>query len=420
MSTEKSFDSIEDRGVWDRCWFQLTIGLTNAITWLCLITGIVSLMEVSFSINHDLHAERFWTATVYWFLFNVAWIYFVVFAIASRIKARIALPLILTCLWTTTGAIPMNLFLPAHAAFLAPTLQILVPGIYLLLFKWSGERWWLPATRETRVSWVYRLFVVPLRVGILILWVLVYDTGLRSIDAIHGASEGFVSVQPDGVYLTDLELISRHGHTVRLVGMMHIGERTAYDRLFRSFAGESTIILEEGVSNQNNPGAGRSPFKLVGEIIMQPPIGQFVLASRDHERIAALTLPRPHPMDLPHQVTDLDKSLILRNVDADVSELSEETAAWVDRVSNGPETNSIVSLVEFLLMLDEALTDESIWQEILYERNRYVLLHLIHVRDKYHQVIIPWGALHLPQIRQFLTQAGYRQGRIRYHRLIAF
>ena len=129
MSTETFFDSIEDRGMWDRCWFQLTIGLTNAIAWLCLITGIVSLMEVSFSIDHDLHAERFWTATLYWFLFNVTWIYFVVFAIASRIKARIALPLILTCLWTTTGAIPMNLFLPAHAAFLAPTLQILVPGI---------------------------------------------------------------------------------------------------------------------------------------------------------------------------------------------------------------------------------------------------------------------------------------------------
>lgn len=413
-------DAERNTGWWTRFWGQFTTGLTNALAWLCLIAGMISLLEASFSVGPDLQAQRYWTATVYWFLFNTAWLYFIVFAVASSVRARIALPLILTCLWTTTGAIPMNLWMPAQAAFLTPVIQILVPGGYLLLYRGMTGRWWLPACRLPPIRWWYRLTITPARVIVLVVWVLVYDAGLRSINAIHGASEGFVSVQPDGVYLTDLELISNKGHTVRLVGMMHVGEQAAYDRLFRSFADESTIILEEGVGGGNDPGFGGSPVQLVGNIIMQPPIDQFLLATRDTRRLAALSMQEPHPLDLPHNVGILNRSLTLRNVDADVSELSAETAQWIEQLSGGPETNSVLALVEFLLLLDEALTNDTVWQEILVERNRYILTHLIDVRGQYHQVIIPWGALHLPQIRRFLTQAGYRHGRIRYHRLIAF
>ncbi|MAV25160.1 MAG: hypothetical protein CMQ05_03440 [Gammaproteobacteria bacterium] len=420
MSVDQPIDDHVDPGLWDRFWFLFTTGLTNAIAWLCMLAGIVSLLEASLTVTTDLPAQRLWTATLYWFLFNVAWVYFIVFAVASRVKARIALPLVVTCLWTTTGAIPMNLWMPAQAAFLAPLVQIVVPGAYLLFSRWLHRHWWLPVCRERPITWWYRLLVIPVRVIALILWVLVYDAGLRSIEAVHSASEGFVSVQSDGIYLTDLELISRHGHSVRLVGMMHVGERAAYDRLFRSFAAESTIILEEGVSNQNNPASEESSLELVGDIIMQPPVGHYLIAKRDHQRIPALTMPVPSPSDMPHHIDVLNRSLTLRNVDADVSELSEETARWIENLSAGPKTDSILALVEFLLKLDEALTKEAVWQDILYERNRYVLMHLIDVRDEYHAVIIPWGALHLPQIRHFLIQAGYRQGRIRYHRLIAF
>ena len=60
-------------------------------------------------------------------------------------------------------------------------------------------------------------------------------------------TQGFVSFDAVGVSLSDRHY-QRGASEVRLVGMMHIGEAEAYDEIVRSFARESTIVLEEGVT----------------------------------------------------------------------------------------------------------------------------------------------------------------------------
>ena len=73
--------------------------------------------------------------------------------------------------------------------------------------------------------------------------------GALSLSAqIEHFTAGFMSFDWRGIQST-ARVYRRGDREVHLVGMMHIGEDEAYRELFESFAGESTVVLEEGVSD---------------------------------------------------------------------------------------------------------------------------------------------------------------------------
>lgn len=46
--------------------------------------------------------------------------------------------------------------------------------------------------------------------------------------------------------------------------------------------------------------------------------------------------------------------------------------------------------------------------DILYRRNKEVIRHLRKAVDRYDTVVVPWGALHMPEIEDEVVKQGFK------------
>ena len=210
--------------------------------------------------------------------------------------------------------------------------------------------------------------------------------------------------------LTGVNSTSREYHRedrrIDLVGMSHIGEDGAYVDLFESFAGESTLILEEGVSDEDS---------LIGD-------GLFYATIAD--RIGLDVQPSFEALLAAMPASDADAQWPdIRNADVDARVFSDDTVAVLDAAARLYGSDRLApALAKFQARLDELGPEatQTAFRDLIETRNAHLLNEIRAGLEDYQRIVVPWGALHLPGIEAAILEWGFEQTASSQRRITAY
>jgi hypothetical protein len=332
---------------------------------------------------------------------------FVALLLTPRIPTLVFLTLVLSTLWLNLGAAPLPLLLRSGTAFglSAAALQLVLgAGAFFWLRRRSGTGAWTERT-AARPAFSLRhtlgfaalalLVLAPLGAAYLLVW-LATSTQV--------ASNGFVSFDLYGVSVDDRRY-ARADREIRLVGMMHIGEETAYAELVRSFVRDSTVVLAEGVSDEEGV--------LQEHLAYEPAAQALGLSPQDDlERYLAESAPDGEAPEWP----------VVRHADLDASEFSPTTIEFLDWAATLWSSDGVLAALSRIRERPAHDPDwlRVVWRDIFELRNRHLLAEIDAALEDYECVVVPWGALHLPAIEQAVTGDGFVQTGATRRRLISW
>jgi hypothetical protein len=329
--------------------------------------------------------------------------------IDRRLPKRVFLPLTLFVFWCPLSV----LFFPALAGnraygLLASAAQVALCMLPLSRFRTAGARSLtmppamfdapLFSLKNTLVFGAANLFVIPLALPLLVLY------AANSYMATY--TSGFMRLSPGGLYMTE-RTYRRDSRTIRLAGMIHVGEKEYYDELVSSVGPGRTIVLAEGVSDDRHLLRNRMDYGKVA--------GFLGLTSQERMHFRGRLI-EAEALDEP-QVRSRDagkkEPADILMADLDVSAFRPPTILFLNAI--GKQLQESPSLVKGLLASNAWATknitremNEVIMDDILHRRNREVIRQLAKALDRYDIVVIPWGALHMKEIEQEVLKRGFK------------
>ncbi|NOR49517.1 MAG: hypothetical protein GQ530_00605, partial [Desulfuromonadales bacterium] len=177
---------------------------------------------------------------------------FACLGIDRRLPKRVFLPLTLYASWSAMAMWPLSAIIGNESLGLVSSVgQLLLGGGAIVLLRSLGGQNLL--TRELFQAPVFSLrnTLGFTAINLLLLpFALVY-TGLATTSYyLDQQTAGFMRLSPIGIYMTDR---SYHldDKVIRLTGMIHIGKQGYYEELAGSMSTKRTIILAEGVTDQD-------------------------------------------------------------------------------------------------------------------------------------------------------------------------
>lgn len=373
--------------------YSLDAGLSAAEEWLRHLTGSTALLS-----GRNLLAYVVFTGS----LFALP-----AMALTPRLPPSVIAPLALSALWMMFGAVPVPLLVKGST--LGPVLSGLQLAFAALAFlrlrALSGGRSWLLGHEALRwPSFSLRHTVVSggLIVGGGAAAVLLY-LPLWFLSSIQLMTDGFVRFDLAGVSLADRRF-ERGSQEVRLVGMMHIGEREAYRALVDDFAGRSTIVLAEGVTDREH-------------LLRTPPSYEGVaralgLDTQDEIEFYLDEIEEPQPRGRPD----------VRRADVDLSDFDPDTIAWLGWAGEiwGAESPLAALLQLFARYREDPERWSVITEDVLTRRNLHLLEEIRGALGEYEHVIVPWGALHLPFVQLRIREMGFEPAGGTHHPLASW
>lgn len=217
---------------------------------------------------------------------------------------------------------------------------------------------------------------------------------------------GYMRLGPGGLSMTE-RVFKRDGRTIRLAAMIHVGDKEYYEDLADSVVPGRTIVLAEGVTDDENLLRNRLDYGKVG--------GFLGLTSQDTMQIAGRSIEADELEKVPPVKNsgkkEQDEPDILR-ADVDVSAFRPPTILVLDTMAKQLQENS--SLMKGLRTLNtwavKNVTPEMndiIMDDILTRRNQEVVRYLAKALERYDTIVIPWGALHMKGIEEEVRKRGF-------------
>jgi len=335
---------------------------------------------------------------------------FCLLAFDPRMPKRILLPLIAFLAWCALGAYPLSTGLDSAQtgglALSAIQLGLALGALGWIRMRSTTHHWLLHASdlpsKQPRIGYTLRFAVAtaviapPLLAGI---------AGLSLLAQIERETAGFMTFDLTGINATAREY-HREDQRIDLIGMAHIGDDDAYRALFESFAGQSTLLLEEGVSDEQGLiGEGLFYEMLAGRIGLdvQPSFDALLAAMPASDT----GVPMPD----------------IRNADVDARVFSEDTIAVLGAAARLYQSDRLApALKQFQATLDALGPDatQTAFRDLIDNRNAHLLAEIRTSLDDYQRIIVPWGALHLPGIEDAILEWGFEQTASRQHRITAY
>lgn len=331
--------------------------------------------------------------------------------IDRRLPKRIFLPQILFAL-----ICPFSIWLfPALAGIrayglIAAAAQVALGMLPLYCFRRGGARcltmppemFAAPFFRlkNTLIFGAASLFFAPFALILLILFAVnAYMTEYTS---------GFMSLGPGGLRMAE-RVYKRDNRTIRLAAMIHVGSKEFYDELERSIAPGRTIVLAEGVSDDENLLAGSIDYGKMASYLGLTSQKEMHFRGRviEPEELESPRL-RSRKAGDGKPAGGVD---ILR-ADVDASDLRPPTILLLNAIGRKlQESDSFAKEFQALnSWCEKNITPEMyelIIDDILHRRNLELIRYLEKALDRYDTVVIPWGALHMKEIEEGVLKRGF-------------
>jgi len=380
----------------------------NIYIILFLIDASLSLIDelfVSSSVTSSLFSEiRYFVATI---VITLSMIIFACLGIDRRLPKRVFLPLTIYISWCAMAMWPLSGVIERESlGLLAAGNQLLLGGIVLVMLRGMGGQFLLTRQHFQQPMFSLRNTLGFTAINLLLTPFLLLYSGLAMTSYyLEEQTAGFLRLSPIGIYMSE-----RSYHldekVVRLAGMMHIGKEDYFEDVAGSMSAKKTIILAEGVTDQD--GLLETQFnygKLAGII---------GLSSQDKMHLDG-NLIDLNDFDAPNQADrEQDKPDIAR-ADIDLNQFEPETVAFLNELGRSlfGDQPLLEGLAEYNVWVEEHMTPESvagIMADILDKRNVVVIDGMVRSLPRYDTIIIPWGAMHMPAIEEAVLGEGFVPG----------
>lgn len=351
---------------------------------LFLADALVSLLDESLIRLLDVHVLGWLRVPLSLFTMLLALVIYVLMGLTPMIPKRVFLPLALFNPVATLVAIPALIYFYGRIHQIAwgiALCQVLL-GLIILHRVQGGLkfRWPLvpePQLADRRFSWRNLAVFLVVNVVVLVPAVMVY-LGLCAVLAVNHFSEGFLALRPTGFTVQVRKYVRADGKTIQLVPMLHIGEPEFYQTLAQSFP-TNALILMEGVSDEQN----------------------LITNKITYERMAAT-------LGVAEQHEEFKPRGELVRADVDVAQFTSNTLAGLNLVmlihARGMNPETLIKLMQF----SPPHFEEQLFDDLLRKRNRHLMGEIQSRLLQSENLIVPWGAAHMPEIAQEIQKAGFR------------
>ncbi|MCG8471188.1 MAG: hypothetical protein MI742_04960 [Desulfobacterales bacterium] len=341
----------------------------------------------------------------------------VILGIHKHPPKRLFVPLTLFSLWGAMAFFPLGFFLqPALLSPLASLAQLLfgLAGLFWLR-KRSQHPFLLDASffegpwfswKQSLVYSVIALFLLPL-----------FATGtiLASIPAlVEIQTAGFMKVEPHGLVMVE-KVYTKPGKTLRLVPMIHIGSSRFYDAVGTSMEKQGTLILAEGVTDKK--GLFKEKFSYRG-------ISKLLGLSSQHEMPLNATLIAKEQFGSLQPTASGTPEMV--HADVDLSDFAPETVLFLKTLTQSFFTDKpfLQGYEEYNLWTQsqeklDALF-ETVKKDLITRRNQTLFGVLDKALPHYTTLIIPWGALHMPDVEKRVQAMGFIQSQKKERLSVSF
>lgn len=365
---------------------------------LFLADAVVSLSDDSLILFFHLHLLSLIRVPVGLFaMFIVIVIYFLM-GLTPMIPKRLFLPLALFTLLSQLVPVPFVIYCFGRMQQVAWGFSLCQVILGLGILYWAGGgfklRWPLLAEDQLalrRFSWRNLSVFLLANVFVLLPAVACYLVACAAL-AVDHFSEGFVSLRPAGLMVQVRKYVRNDGRTIQLFPMSHIADSAFYQKVSQSFPTNS-IILMEGVTDNKNLITNKIGYKRLAD---------FLGLAEQHEKFAP------------------SRGRKVR-ADVDVDQFATNTIDLLNLVmfihARGLNAETVPMLVQYTPPpnLEDHLIDD-----LLRNRNRH-LLEEIHTRlSQSENIIVPWGAAHMPGLAKEIQKSGFRLDETREYVVIRF
>jgi hypothetical protein len=210
--------------------------------------------------------------------------------------------------------------------------------------------------------------------------------------AVNHFSEGFVALHPSGLSVQVRKYARSDGKSVQLYPMAHVADRNFYSTISQSFPTNS-IVLMEGVTD--------SEHLLTNHISYRRMAATFGLSEQQKE-----FKPSEEQME---------------RADVDVKEFTPNTIGFLNLVmrihSKGLNAASLMELMSFS---PPPGFEKQLFDDLLRKRNRHLLDEMQRRLPETENIVVPWGAAHMPEIARELQKDGFRLQQSRDYTVIRF
>lgn len=325
--------------------------------------------------------------------------------IDRRLPKRVFLPLILFVFFSliSTWIFPALAGVRIYGLLLSAG-QVVLGMLPLCIFRkgdarsltMPSEMFTTPffSIRNSLVFGASSLLVVPLALSMLLLSVA--DAYMADY------TSGFMHLGPGGLRMTE-RVYKKGSRTVRLAAMIHVGDREYYDGVTGSLFPGRTIVLAEGVSDDNN--------LLHNDIDYGRMAGFVGLTSQKEMQFRGREVDAEELESPRLSAGGAGEADILR-ADVDASDFRPPTVLLLNAV--GKQLQASPSFVKGVMAInswgEKNITPEMseiIMDDILHRRNMEVVRLLDRALGRYDTVVIPWGALHMKEIEAEVLRRGF-------------
>jgi len=378
---------------------QLMAIFLSLYVGLFLVDAIVSLVDDSLILFLGLHLLTAVRATAFLAILVMGLVIYVLMGLAPMIPKRWLIPLVGFVPLAGLIAVPLFIchFDRAQQISWALSLTQVLFGFGLLFWMQGGFKFrWLPITENQLgprlFSWLNLLGYGFVNVCVVLPAVAGY-LALCSAASVKHLSAGFVVLKSDGVTVQVRDYLHPDGKRIQLIPMAHIGEAHFYRELSDSFA-TNAIVLMEGVTDARNLLTNKISYRRMATSMGLAEQAQVFRPDRRAEVVPA---------------------------DVDVEVFTPNTIGFMNLVmlihARGVSAETVLPLFQYA---PPPQFEKQLWDDLLHKRNRHLLEQIQTWLPHSEQLIVPWGAAHMPEIAREIEKLGFRLDQTRDYQVIRF
>jgi hypothetical protein len=201
---------------------------------------------------------------------------------------------------------------------------------------------------------------------------------------LEGLTRGYVSLEPTGIFSVE-KFFEKNGVELRLLGMAHVAEKGFYQDIKDSLRGKPALMLMEGVTDEG---------RLLKKTLDYGDFAKKLGVDNQRDKFS--------PKDMPENVevirADLDTS--------DFATATVELLNFAGEIYSGKGFN-FSSLFMMYLKLSDTSDSQSFMRDLISKRNECLIGHLQKNLNRHKLILVPWGALHLPDIEKWVAGNGF-------------
>lgn len=303
---------------------------------------------------------------------------------APRIPKRIFMPVCLFIPVVYVGILPLPVYFSGHAMEImwGVSLGQVLLALFIIQRLQGGFkfRWPLfPADHlaDRKFSWGNLAGVLAAGVFLIVPALVLYSAYTAMLTVDH-FTDGFVTLRPAGITMQVRKYVRDDGRKITLVPMSHVGEQEFYHSLAASFP-ENSVILMEGVSDRKNITNVHSDYSKMAASVGG--VEQTKVFKPRGEIVAA---------------------------DVDISEFSPATLELLKTAMLIHAKGVTAETLPILMKPTTPGLEKQLMDDILTKRNRHLLEVIRERLPTSENIIVPWGAAHMPEIAREILKEGFR------------